>query len=604
MEIILKYSDEYPDCPPQIIISDSEGLTTGDIVLLNHLLTETADNNRGKFMSDKLVQLTVDYVSAAEQQDAVLSCSSTGSARVVPYIPREVNLATCGVQPSVLNLQDMPLEEVERQLRAGVSRAVQEMGQIVLDFENIVSVRLLRDFSSRLRDLVAKQAQTGLKDYYYPTIGFHGSEFRNVESITESGLLCPYDLTQDGKMIHVATGKVWGQGIYTSPKLRVASDYTTSDANGRHQIFVALVALGRPCIVTPEWQKEYDFYGRCVPPPGYDSVIPPNNWAYVVFDSSSILPVLLVTYGPKGSAPLPVPLALAKPDSKLHEREVRRQAAKQWRALQRKKVVSDKKGEEFLFLRPCVYALKVPSTANQWILPIEGKIFTDFDHPGSFVHLFYILDKSASMGGTFEKLLLPACEQTYFSINPDSASVILFGETVDVHRDIKSGHFFSSPAVKSMQLQDATDILGGFSKALDVALEMQEKFVIQDLESAFSAILKQDTAEEQREQEEIKKELLIAKKHGIEYKSESAPEQHFKRIARMQRYLRSIRHQGHIFLFLLMSDGDDTVNSETKIDKTLEQYYNCVQGCGIHTIFSLVGIGKDSNTNLGSKLVC
>ena len=34
----------------------------------------------------------------------------------------------------MLNLQEMPLEEVERQLRAGVSRAVQEMGQIVLHF--------------------------------------------------------------------------------------------------------------------------------------------------------------------------------------------------------------------------------------------------------------------------------------------------------------------------------------------------------------------------------------------------------------------------------------------------------------------------------------
>lgn len=39
-----------------------------------------------------------------------------------------------------------------------------------------------------------------------------------------------------------------------------------------------------------------------------------------------------------------------------------------------------------------------------------------------------------------------------------------------------------------------------------------------------------------------------------------------------------------VHVFVLMSDGEDTVNSEETIDNTLDQYNKMIQGSGIQTL--------------------
>jgi hypothetical protein len=109
--------------------------------------------------------------------------------------------------------------------------------------------------------------------------------------------------------------------------------------------------------------------------------------------------------------------------------------------------------------------------------------------------MIYILDKSASMGKTFANLVLPGCAMLHRKINPEAAHVVLFGETV-TSQAISNSHFFETDAMKNTPLEEATDIAGGFQRAMEIALrdleaskrEMEDQF----FERAKQQIRKED----------------------------------------------------------------------------------------------------------------
>ncbi len=158
------------------------------------------------------------------------------------------------------------------------------------------------------------------------------------------------------------------------------------------------------------------------------------------------------------------------------------------------------------------------------------------------VRLLFLLDKSASMGSSFAKMVVPSCKHLYRTLNPSECQIILFGKTVDLipaHRVRDAGAaFFDSLAVP---LEDATNFLGGVEKAVDVML---------------------------RDQEEILK------------RREGAP----------------------LFLLVILSDGVDTVNTNAALNEaTYERLSRMLQGSNTKCCVRSVNIGKKADTSLAMK---
>ena len=49
----------------------------------------------------------------------------------------------------------------------------------------------------------------------------------------------------------------------------------------------------------------------------------------------------------------------------------------------------------------------------------------------------------------------------------------------------------------------------------------------------------------------------------------------------------------------MMSDGEDTVNSEVTLDTIFEKYGEYISGSKMRSIFQVVGIGTDSDVKIG-----
>ena len=105
--------------------------------------------------------------------------------------------------------------------------------------------------------------------------------------------------------------------------------------------------------------------------------------------------------------------------------------------------------------------------------------------------MYFILDKSKSMGKTFSKLVMPACAYLYRKIAPDGATAVFFGQTVTSF-SVTSSTFFDQDDIKNMELEEATDIGGGFSKAMETALKDKETLE-RDFESRMFDKIQEET---------------------------------------------------------------------------------------------------------------
>lgn len=240
---------------------------------------------------------------------------------------------------------------------------------------------------------------------------------------------------------------------------------------------------------------------------------------YVVFDSAQVLPFFLVTYGPRNAAKHHLSAAKftglsafgetreaptdfindptltkkeAKKRDKMHEQKRVADVTSSWRLLRRLahryapqqelgKKLDAMEAKEVSMVRERkkhrergLVAYKLPTPKGQhWMVSITPEqLCGDVDE----VRLIFVLDKSASMGSSFAKMVLPACKHLYRAITPNECQVVLFGQTVELIpanrvRDAGAG-FFDSLQVK---LEEATNFMGGVTKAVDVILRDQEE---------------------------------------------------------------------------------------------------------------------------------
>ncbi|KAL9095094.1 MAG: hypothetical protein Q9165_002697 [Trypethelium subeluteriae] len=127
-----------------------------------------------------------------------------------------------------------------------------------------------------------------------PCVTFHGTQGHIVRSIVKYGFLIPggpNPFTREA--VFVQSGNTYGRGIYTSPKARVSSAYSSaeckmtkpSDIPGL-KLIVCATLMGRSWQVTraDNWRLETQTKE------GTDSCIANDNLEYVVFEPAQVLP--------------------------------------------------------------------------------------------------------------------------------------------------------------------------------------------------------------------------------------------------------------------------------------------------------------------------
>jgi hypothetical protein len=154
------------------------------------------------------------------------------------------------------------------------------------------------------------------------------------------------------------------------------------------------------------------------------------------------------------------------------------------------------------------------------------------------VRVVFLLDRSKSMGSSFQRLVLPACKHLYRALNPSSAQVLLFGSSVeligaDKLRE-KGPTFFDSLQVT---LEDETNLVGAMERATDV--------ILRDLEK-----------------------------------------------------IRADKEPEPTFLIVLLSDGCDTRHTQSEAAAKVDRLYKMVTGATARIVFRAINIGKHADTRL------
>lgn len=92
------------------------------------------------------------------------------------------------------------------------------------------------------------------------------------------------------------------------------------------------------------------------------------------------------------------------------------------------------------------------------------------------------------MGKTFSRLMLPACAMLYQKISPDAASAVFFGEHVTSF-SIQNASFFDLENIKNMPLENATNIAGGYEKAMEIAFRDKDNIERENESKIFDKVL-------------------------------------------------------------------------------------------------------------------
>ena len=131
-------------------------------------------------------------------------------------------------------------------------------------------------FRAKARELADRY---GGLEFATPVVAFHGTQARHVDGIEKSGFIVPGQ-----KGVAVAHGSRFGMGIYTSPDPGYAARYTQDG-----KLLCVAVLMGRASHVGNE------ACGVSSPLNGGDSHIAAEGKEFVVFDSSCVLPLFLVS---------------------------------------------------------------------------------------------------------------------------------------------------------------------------------------------------------------------------------------------------------------------------------------------------------------------
>lgn len=409
----------------------------------------------------------------------------------MPARGRFGDLHRCGPQEELRSLSLQQLDEemaqtLDKKLKRCQDPASHKPVWEVVNVENIVSPGLLQGFVSTAKELSHMEDAA---EHLAPTVAFHGTwERNNINSIVEEGFLQAGDVTGKGQLVPMASGAMWGQGIYVSPSFAKAAQYACFDSRGHAVMFVSLLLPGRCHRYTQrevdevyrQMAKNPSFCGDWWHKDGMHTHCTVDAEEMIVYENQLLLPVFLLTFSLRGCAAPPtlVPTAMAKLNAAVsspasYDKLKKRKRRKRMEALKVDAEDSSRADRKSFTFHQLPMG---PGKDEMWVgslTPITLEHVTGSPPAETRSHMVFLLDKSNSMGANFRKLLLPACAQLYTRLQPASCSVVMFGKTVTTYssKQVTSAAFFESPAATKTVLEGATDLLGGIKAGVNLALK-------------------------------------------------------------------------------------------------------------------------------------
>ena len=376
----------------------------------------------------------------------------------------------------------------------------------LLSLENISSHHLVKLFVQKAVQLEEEYARADDREkaqYMMPLITFHGtSDRKNVESIKQSGILSAGDHSREGLPIYMAHGNTYGAGTYVSPSLEKADVYAFRDKYNQRQVFVSLALPGHTNMLRLQNNKKNKSWMR-TDAITHHSRLTEDQQELILFDSAQCLPLFLMTYNEDGACAMAsiayVDLSVAAltrlainesrkydekagnkkscdykkgdPESAASSKAV---SSTSWRDLQ----IAEERAKRLEY-DPVLHFFPVPGTGGAWhtcalsTADLELRFPTlETTVPSVNKVLIFILDRSASLGSHFRRIVLPACAQLYTALQPTQAQAVFFGSSVSTTL-IESASAFERNELTHMSLEDATNIAGGLDAAADLALKIQ-----------------------------------------------------------------------------------------------------------------------------------
>ncbi|KAJ3152138.1 hypothetical protein HK101_001837, partial [Irineochytrium annulatum] len=492
---------------------------------------------------------------------------------------------------------------------------------------------LLKRFLDRHAALLALDAAAGV--IMSPTLAFHATPDGDVlPKIVEQGLLSAGTFTPEGELLYMNHGNLFGDGIYVSPYFDMACWYGNGD-DVFQQTLVVAVLPGRmrqikPIDYTRKWAYIEGLNDVKWKLGEEESHISPNRHEYVLHDEDQVLPLALITFGNSTTSGSPSggiltyddwvkssTSLLVDYDSTDFKDEVARQ----------------QKEKKALHARPNaniptpteppreIYFDHVPGSPLHWTVTLTPALLHTLENSAQSqpvdLRLYLLLDRSASMRRSLHQVLLPSCAQLVRRLRPSRTHALMFGTDVATFSNVPDG-FFESTAAKSVEVQKGTNVLGAYKAAVEMALKAQEEWKKEgETEVVKAARRDLERAEKEKaEKEKVrsskrleKMEARQAKEGGEgdqrddENKKEEEDEeeklQTFKRA--YQKALKCADWKELVHVFVLLSDGVDTENSDADFDKVFDDYGNRINGAGLKTMFKIVGIGSKSDTRMAIK---
>ncbi|KAJ3290197.1 hypothetical protein HDU79_003447 [Rhizoclosmatium sp. JEL0117] len=187
-------------------------------------------------------------------------------------------------------------------------------------------------------------------------------------------------------------------------------------------------------------------------------------------------------------------------------------------------------------------------------------------------------------------------------LQPARTDAIFFGSTVSVFPRVSGESFFTSPDVCEMELESGRDFVGAYQAGVEIALRQEEE-AIRQWENRASLV--GDSAIEELEKEgeklrtewerlsEDKKQKRILEGKGPVILGDSEMKDQKDTIK--ERFVRKelkLAQRETIYTFVLITDGEDTVNGDETVDKTLEKYNKMLNGSGMKTLFKVGSVFK------------
>ncbi|KAJ3025036.1 UNVERIFIED_CONTAM: hypothetical protein HDU68_007545 [Siphonaria sp. JEL0065] len=544
----------------------------------------------------------VDIFQSCFQSITPVGLKNSSTSLTFPLMPPATDLKndpfliTTGFRS---HLQPLDLQLLMQTAQKHVESSISEsnLGTLLQAYP-IVTKKLVEKFLAKHQELFNKTK------VWTPTFAFHATANKDfIPSIIENGLLGAGDFTADGDYISTQHGALYGKGIYVSPSVAFADNYSFDDYMENKQLVLCLVNPGNVLFVTEptspkEWQEHWNYMANRPIKEGADSHIL-HKKQFVLKESSQILPLLLCTYGGSNLVKQKQAAQYSATSKSLdyHEERVGKKL---------EKIVMDP------LLSRSVVPTTIPSNTDKfYTLTLSPSILQRLDPNTTTTetHLILLLDRSKSIGRrTFQKLVLPACSLLTKKVGATRTDAIFFGDTVDQFPHIKNG-FFETDKILGMELQGGTNILEAYKVGLEIALKTEEA-AKREFENLVAAEAEKEVVEVREKEAEEKKffeRLNDDKKKnrledgiafvGLDEEEEKARD--FKVKAEAVR--KNATRRETVYAFVLITDGEDTFNDEPAFDKVLEKYSKMVFGAGLKTLFKVIGLGKNSNTRVGLK---